>query len=901
MQQNAERERLAQADTQGVPWRRWGPYLSDRQWGTVREDYSADGAAWDYFRFDQARQRAYRWGEDGIAGFCDDRETLCFAVALWNGQDPFLKERYFGLSGSEGNHGEDVKDYYWYLDATPTHAYLRTLYRYPQRRFPYEWLRDENRRRSREEPEFELIDTGIFDDNAYFDVVTEYAKSDPENIAIRISVTNRGSQPATLHVLPTLWFRNTWSWTASAQRPSLTSEPSSDDAVVVRAEHGELGTRWLQAEAGAPLFTENESNAAALWGVANRTPYVKDGIDALVVRGDQGAVNPALTGTKVALHSVVELQPGETRAFRLRLGDHRDLAFSAQEVDALFALRRGDADAFYAAIAPPEVGDDLRLIQRQALAGMIWSKQVYRYVIAHWLAGDSAEPPPPSGRRAGRNTNWLHLTATDVISMPDKWEYPWFAAWDLAFHATPFALVDIAFAKEQLELLTRERYMHPNGQIPAYEWSFDDVNPPVHAAAALSVYFAEQRATGRGDREFLERMFLKLMMYFTWWVNRKDADGKNVFAGGFLGLDNIGPFDRSAPLPPGHRILQSDGTSWMGLFCVSMMEMARILAQDDPVYYDAFAKFATHFIYINHAINGTQGLWDDQDGFYYDAVETPNGERIPLRVRSMVGLTPLFATSIITPGETPMFQRVIRDIAEWLIAERPDLQYVVERAGERSFSDNLLAAIVQGDRLERVLRVLLDENEFLSPYGIRALSKRYEHDPYVLRAGGREFTVRYEPAESSTGLFGGNSNWRGPIWFPVNMLLISSLRRYHAYYGDSLTVELPTGSGRRVPLNLVADNLTGRLISIFTVNAEGRRPVFGGAAKFQNDPAWRENPLFYEYFHGDNGAGIGASHQTGWTGLVANLIATLGTWQMIQSTAPVSLAETGLAIGASAS
>ena len=889
MNENAERARLREADERGVLWREWGPYLSERQWGTVREDYSDNGTAWDYFPFEQSRLRAYRWGEDGIAGFSDEHQTLCFALALWNGNDPFLKERYFGLTGPQGNHGEDVKDYYWYLDATPTHSYLRTLYKYPHRRFPYEWLRDENGRRSRSEPEFELIDTGIFDDDAYFDVVTEYGKSDPQSIGVRITVTNRGKETAVLHVLPTLWFANRWSWGKAIQKPSLRFEERSR---AIQSDSETTGTRYLQfAGESETLFTENESNAQALWNVPNRSPYVKDGIDAYVVRGAGDAVNPERTGTKAALHYVLELEPGQSRAVHLRLGDRVEPAFSAAFVDALISARRNEADVFYQDLSPTEVSEELRSIQRQALAGMIWSKQTYRYGIVPWLRGDEAIP---QHRHMERNVNWVHLSASDVISMPDKWEYPWFAAWDLAFHAIPFALVDIEFAKEQLELLMRERFMHPNGQIPAYEWAFEDVNPPVHPAAALAVYTAEKNLTGRADTAFLERMFVKLVMYFTWWVNRKDPEGRNVFSGGFLGLDNIGPFDRSAPFPPGFKLLQSDGTSWMALFCISMMEIARILAQENPVYYDALAKFAAHFIFINDAVNRPDGLWDEDDGFYYDVVETPEGTQVPLRLRSMVGLIPLFATSIINPNETPIFERVVRDTAEWILRERPDLTYVVDRVRATNVSKTFLMAVVRDERLERVLRYMLDENEFLSPHGIRSLSKIYEQTPFVVRGLGHEFTVKYEPAESSIGMFGGNSNWRGPIWFPVNLLIIASLRRYHAFYGDSFTVEMPTGSGRRVPLNVVADELTGRLISIFTTGSDGRRPVFGGAEKFQTDRAWRDNILFYEYFHGDNGAGIGASHQTGWTGLVATLIASFGTWRALQTEITPSLAAAGL-------
>jgi hypothetical protein len=865
-----ERARILESDAGSVAWRRWGPYVSDRQWGTVREDYSEGGSAWDSFPFDHVRLRAYRWGEDGIFGFSDDQQQLCLGLALWNGKDAILKERFFGLSGTQGNHGEDVKDYYFYLDATPTHSYQRALYKYPLQAFPYESLRDENARRGRSQPEFELVDTGIFD-GGYIDVVVEYAKEGPEDILLRITVTNRATIDSTIHVLPTLWFRNTWSWFPDAAKPELALKSGTQS---IHASHAVLGERWLTFEPdGVPLFTENETNAAALWGGTNPSPYVKDGIDAYVVRGILDAVNPAARGTKAAIHHVLDIAPGASRSVRVRVSATAGVAIDAT-FDKTIDRRRAEADAFYRNVLPSTTSDDRRNIARQAFAGMLWNKQFYRYAIVRWLTGDPASPPPPSARWHGRNREWPHFACGDVISMPDKWEYPWFAAWDLAFHAVTFALIDPAFAKSQLELLMGEGYMHPNGQLPAYEWAFGDVNPPVHAWAALQVYRTEFERTGRADRAFLERMFHKLTMYFTWWVNRKDAGGDNVFSGGFLGLDNIGPFDRSAPLPPQYQLRQSDGTSWMALFCASMMEIAAILTTEDPVYFDSYAKFAAHYIYINDAMHrGAAKLWDDVDGFYYDVVDADDGRRIPLRLRSMVGLIPLFATSIVDVAASSGFEDVVRSLT-WLLRDRPDLAYIVDAVRERNKGGRILAAFVRDGRLPQVLRWLFDESEFLSPYGIRALSKGHEREPYVLREGNTEFRVAYEPAESSIGLFGGNSNWRGPVWMPVNYLVVHALRRMHEYYGDDLLVEFPTGSGDRMTLSKAADCISERLVAIFERDA-GRRPVFGGSTRFQDDPHWSDNVLFYEYFHGDNGAGIGASHQTGWTGLVANLICEL--------------------------
>ena len=876
-----EELRLGEAQERTAHWKRWGPYLAERQWGTVREDYSPHGTAWDFFPHDHARSKAYRWGEDGLAGITDNHGRLCFALALWNGRDPIVKERAFGLTGNEGNHGEDVKEYYFYLDSTPTHSYMRALYKYPQGAFPYARLVEENRRRDRRAPELELIDTGVFDDDRYFDVVVEYAKAAPDDLLIRIHVTNRGPEPAEIHLLPTLWYRNTWSWdTAGPERPVLRAGPGGPGHAVVEGEHPSLGARWLYCE-GAPelLFTENETNAARLYGVPNAGPYVKDGIDDYVVHGRQEAVNPARAGTKVAPRYRLTLGPGATRTTRLRLtntpmpGDPFGQVF-----DAIVAERLREADDFYATVIPRELSDDARRVMRQAFAGLLWSKQFYHYYVRRWLEGDPAGPPPPPERGGGRNHEWLHLYNEDVISMPDKWEYPWYAAWDLAFHMIPLALVDPDFAKAQLILFLREWYMHPNGQIPAYEWALGDVNPPVHAWAALRVYRIERKLRGKGDRDFLERVFHKLLLNFTWWVNRKDFEGRNVFQGGFLGLDNIGVFDRSAPLPTGGHIEQSDGTAWMGMYCLNMLAIALELAKQDPAYEDVASKFFEHFVYIAHAMDhlGAEGLnlWDEADGFFYDVLHV-DGEHRPLKVRSMVGLVPLFAVETLEPEivETlPGFKRRM----QWFIDNHPEFREHVEMAAKPGMGTRRLLSIVSRERLPRVLRFMLDESEFLSPHGIRAVSRHHKDHPYVLALDGVEHRVDYEPAESSSGLFGGNSNWRGPVWFPVNYLLIESLQKFHYFYGDTLTVPFPTGAERRLNLWQVAGELSRRLVRIFLRDGAGRRPVFGGAEKFQRDPHWRDLVPFYEYFHGDNGAGIGASHQTGWTGLVAKLLQQSG-------------------------
>jgi hypothetical protein len=881
---NAEEKRLETSRERTAHWKRWGPYLSERAWGTVREDYSPYGTAWDYLTHDQSRSKAYRWGEDGIAGISDRHQHICFAVSLWNGRDPILKERLFGLTGSEGNHGEDVKEYYFYLDSTPTHSYMKFLYKYPQAEFPYGRLVEENQRRSKHELEFELMDTGVFDDDRYFDVLVEYAKTTPEDILIRISVTNRGPEPADLHLLPTIWFRNSWSWDATATRPRLHRSGDVRNASVVQLCHPSYGHRWLFCQ-GAPelLFTENETNTRRLYDHDNGSKFFKDGINDLVVFGNRKAVNPSLNGTKSAAHYPMKVGPGGTKVVKLRLTDLEIPPANGDpcgnSFDKVFDERLREADEFYATVIPECLGDDSKQVMRQALAGMLWSKQFYYYDIRNWLKGDPASQIPPAERLNGRNSDWMHLYNDDIISMPDKWEYPWYAAWDLAFHCVPLALVDPDFAKDQLILLLREWYMHPNGQLPAYEWAFGDVNPPVHAWAAWRVYKIDKKRTGKGDTKFLERIFQKLMLNFTWWVNRKDAEGRNVFQGGFLGLDNIGVFDRSAPLPTGGHIEQADGTSWMGMYCLNMLAIALELARHNPIYEDTASKFWEHFLYIANAINhlgdDSDRLWNEEDGFYYDVLCLPDGDGFPMKVRSMVGLIPLFAIETLEPEilrSLPAFKRRL----EWFIDNRKDLVSNVACMRTPGKEERRMLSIVDRDQLGRVLKVMLDENEFLSPYGIRALSRRHLDDPYLLRVNGLEHSVRYEPAESSTGLFGGNSNWRGPIWFPVNFLIIESLQKFHHYLGDDYKVECPTGSGRMMTLWEVAAEISQRLTNIFLKGENGRRPVYGGIEKFQSDPHWRDLILFHEYFHGDNGAGIGASHQTGWTGLVAKLIQQSG-------------------------
>ncbi|MBD1920950.1 glucosidase [Microcoleus sp. FACHB-831] len=876
-----EEKRLEEARNKQAHWRRWGPYLSERQWGTVREDYSHSGSAWDYFTHEQARSRAYRWGEDGIAGISDNHQRLCFAIALWNGEDPILKERLFGLSGTEGNHGEDVKEYYFYLDSTPTHSYMKCLYKYPHRAFPYSQLVEENKSRSRQQPEFELLDTGVFDGNCYFDVFIEYAKNSPDDILIKITATNRATEEKTLHLLPTLWFRNTWSWNPSNEKPLLKASKAEAEFSIIETEHSTLGKRWLYCD-GSPelLFTENETNEARVFGVSNNSAYVKDGINDYLVGGRKDAINRNKKGTKFAANYLLTIGAVETKTIQLRLNELPDLLQPfGLDFNNIFKSRKQEADEFYQRLAPLSLSEDMRNIQRQAMAGMLWSKQFYHYVVEEWLKGDPAAPPPPNERRNGRNHDWIHLYNDDILSMPDKWEYPWFAAWDLAFHTIPLAMVDPDFAKKQLDVLTREWYMHPNGQIPAYEWDFSDVNPPVYAWAAWRVYNIEQKMYGRADRHFLERVFQKLLLNFTWWVNRKDVAGKNVFQGGFLGLDNIGVFDRSSQLPTGGYIDQSDGTSWMGMYSLNMLAIALELAKSNSAYEDIASKFFEHFLYIadamNHIGQTNAELWDEEDGFYYDVLHLPDKQNLKLKVRSMVGLIPLFAVETLEPetlNQLPGFKKRM----EWFISNRPDLKQNVACMETPGIGAIRLLAIVYRGKLKRILQKLLDETEFLGDYGIRALSKFHATHPYIFHINGCEFRVDYDPAESSNNLFGGNSNWRGPVWFPVNYLIIESLRKFHHYLGDDFKIECPTGSGQEMTLAEVATELSQRLVRIFLKDAAGNRPVYGGIEKFQTDPNWRNLILFYEYFHGDNGAGLGASHQTGWTGLVAEMIHICG-------------------------
>jgi len=873
-----EEIRLSESGARKKHWKRWGPYLSERAWGTVREDYSPYGTAWESLPHDHARSRAYRWNEDGLAGISDRKQTMCFAVALWNERDPILKERLFGLTGHEGNHGEDVKEYYFYLDSTPTHSYMKYLYKYPQAEFPYGKLVEENKRRGKLDPEFELMDTGVFEDDRYFDVLVEYAKADTEDILIKISISNRGPEAANLRLLPTIWFRNTWSWGRSTDRPELRQAKLSPNPVI---ELNRPGNRWLHCEGRAELlFTENDTNTQRLFGVASAGAYVKDGINDYIVHGREDAVNPKKTGTKAALHYQLTVGAGETSVVRLRLADsdfQKQGAFA--DFDPIFARRQREADEFYATVIPEDLSADAKNVMRQGFGGMLWSKQFYHYVVKDWLEGDPGNPAPPEQRWNGRNHEWMHLYNADVISMPDKWEYPWYAAWDLAFHCIPLALVDSEFAKEQLTLMLREWYMHPNGQIPAYEWAFGDVNPPVHAWAAWRVYKIDKKRTGKGDREFLMRVFHKLLLNFTWWVNRKDAEGMNIFQGGFLGLDNIGVFDRSAPLPTGGYLEQSDGTSWMAMYTLNLLAIALELAAEEPAYEDVASKFWEHFIYIAHAMshrghNG-MGLWNEEDGFFYDVLKLPDGTHFPMKIRSMVGLIPLFAVETLEPevlDKLPDFKRRL----EWFIANRPDLTENIASMSTEGMGERRLLSIADEQQLRSILKFMLDEKEFLSPHGIRALSQFHRDHPYQLTAGNMDYRVDYEPGESSTGVFGGNSNWRGPIWFPVNYLLVESLQKFHHYLGEEFKVEFPTGSGTMLTLWEVAGELSRRMTSIFLQDGKGRRPAFGSVEKFQSDPHWRDLVLFHEYFHGDSGAGVGASHQTGWTGVVTKLIQQSG-------------------------
>jgi len=875
----AETLRLSDARDRQVPWRKWGPYLSERQWGTVREDYSESGDAWNYFTHDQARSRAYRWGEDGLAGISDDKQLLCFALALWNGKDPILKERLFGLTNSEGNHGEDVKEYYFYLDSTPTHSYMKYLYKYPQSAYPYDRLVTESRKRGPRDLEYELTDTGVFDQDRYFDVFVEYAKASPEDVLIQITATNRGREPATVHVVPTLWFRNTWAWGDDIPKPLL----KQIDARSIAVSHADLGELTFYAD-GQPtlLFAENETNLERFGRGNNPSPYVKDGINNYLVHGQQEAVNPAKTGTKASALYAVTVAPRSSQTIRLRLaagapaGEGRE-PFGVR-FDATMNDRRREADEFYAGVIPSTLDADAASVMRQGLAGMLWSKQFYNYDVDRWLAERGSDPFTPRKRAAPRNDRWHHMDNSDIISMPDKWEYPWYAAWDLAFHVLALTLVDEDFGKQQLDLMLQGRYLHPSGQIPAYEWNFGDVNPPVHAWATIFTYRLEKAKHGAGDIEWLERSFHKLLLNFTWWVNRKDRTGNNVFEGGFLGLDNIGVFDRSAPLPTGGYLEQADGTAWMALFCQNMLEISAQLALEKRAYADMALKFLDHFLLIASSMvhaGDDVGMWDEQDGFFYDVLRLPDGRAERLKVRSLVGLLPFCAVTVFE-GELlnkypELMPRLQRSLA------RPELTAFIHDPKQRGEHGRALASILNEDKLRRVLSSMLDEAEFLSPYGIRSISRYHDQHPYVFRVGEQEYRVPYLPAESDSGMFGGNSNWRGPIWMPVNGLIVRALLQYYLYYGDTFTVECPTGSGRQMTLYQVAEELARRLSSIFMKDTNGRRPVFGGNRTFQEDPHWRDLVLFYEYFHGDNGAGLGASHQTGWTGIVTRMMHLFAT------------------------
>jgi hypothetical protein len=872
-----EQKRLNEARESGIPWKKWGPYLSERQWGTVREDYSEDGNAWDYFTHDQSRSRAYRWGEDGIAGISDDKQRLCFALALWNERDPILKERLFGLTNSEANHGEDVKEYYFYIDSTPTHSYMKYLYKYPQCEFPYRDLIETNRGRSREEMEYELLDTGAFAEDRYFDVFVEYSKGGPEDVLVRITVHNRGPEAARLRVLPTLWFRNTWSWGEDGRKPSLHQTGPG----TLQATHYDLGENWLYCD-GAPelLFTENESNTQKLWGQPGASPYVKDAIHSCIVSGDRDAVNPAQSGTKAAAHYILDVPAGGSQTVRLRLTAARVNTAAFGDFDSIFQTRLAEADEFYQHITPPTLTGDQRLVHRQAMSGMLWSKQFYYFDLEKWLEEHRSHPLLEGGRHGVRNTEWFHMLNADVISMPDKWEYPWYAAWDLAFHTIALSQVDFDFAKEQLLLMLRNLYFHPNGQIPAYEWNFSDVNPPVHAWATLWLYKYE-RSLGRSDPRFLERSFQGLMLNFNWWVNRKDPSGKNVFAGGFLGLDNIGVFDRSAELPTGGSLEQADGTAWMAFYCQCMLEIALILSEEDPMYEEIAFKFVQHFMWISYAMDRIgehrDEMWDEEDGFFYDLLRLPDGQAMRLKVRSLVGLLPLCASTVFAADATTRYPKLMEMVA--LFRKRhPELVSHVAPTddGFIGFGGRRLLSILNRKKLVSVLGYMLDENEFLGPHGIRSLSRYHLDHPFMFWVGHQEYKVQYLPAESNTAMFGGNSNWRGPVWMPVNVLIVRALMNLYQFYGNDFKVECPTGSGQHLTLFEVARELTRRLTGTFLRDSEGKRPVYGGTSKFQDDPHWRDLILFYEYFHGDNGAGLGASHQTGWSGLVAPLLDLFG-------------------------
>jgi hypothetical protein len=874
MSEGAEVRRLDEA-RQGVPWKRWGPYLSERQWGTVREDYSDNGDAWSYFSHDQARSRAYKWGEDGIAGLCDDHQRVCFAVALWNGADPILKERMFGLTNAEGNHGEDVKEYYFYLDATPTSSYLKYRYRYPLTAFPYDDLVRTNAARSRLEMEYELLDTGVFDGDRYVDVDVEYAKAAPDDVHVRITLANRGPEPATVHLLPTLWYRNTW-W-MGGPKGSLRAASAS----VIAVEHPDLGELELRGE-GDPtlLFTDNETNTERLWGVPNESPYVKDAFHRYLIEGRVDAVNPSQTGTKAAAHYALDIDAGASVTVRLRLCRRGDVAIGADAVDTIVADRLADTDAFYASITPPSTSADEAVVMRRALAGMLWGKQHYFFDLDRWLEEHHVHPLRGGDSGADvRNRGWFHMVNDDVISMPDTWEYPWYASWDLAFHTVALAMVDVDDAKVQLGLMLRELYLHPNGQLPAYEWNFSDVNPPVHAWATLVVYETELEQRGEGDVTWLKRAFQKLLVNFTWWINRKDPTGRNVFEGGFLGLDNIGVFDRSAPLPTGGRLEQSDGTAWMAFYAQCMLGIAFELARHDPLYEDMVLKFAEHFAFIAAAMDrigdNQDELWDEEDGFFYDLLRLPDGRASRLKVRSMVGLLPLCATTVLPHGGDELGDGLLARLRQ-RVESMPELLATIHDARVRGVNGRRMLAVVDETKLRRILTRMLDEDEFLSPHGLRAVSRYHADHPFRLDVHGQTYEVAYLPAESDTGMFGGNSNWRGPVWFPVNYLILRGLLHLYAFYGDDFKIECPTGSGRVCTLFEVAQEIGRRLVSIFTTDEQGRRPLYGGTERFQTDPLWKDLLIFNEYFHGDNGAGLGASHQTGWTGLVARIIQLLG-------------------------
>jgi hypothetical protein len=876
----AEQIRLDEAREQKIPWKKWGPYLSERQWGTVREDYSESGNAWDYFSHDQARSRAYRWGEDGLAGISDDRQRLCFALALWNGKDAILKERLFGLTNSEANHGEDVKEYYFYLDSTPTHSYMKYLYKYPQAAFPYGDLIEQNRRRGRNDFEYELLDTGVFDQNRYFDVFVEYAKRTPEDILVQITVWNRGPTAAELHVLPTLWFRNKWSWGGALGRPEMRQIKSAGGASLIEAVQEKHGNRYLACD-GQPtlLFTENETNTQRIFEIPNRSPYVKDSINDYLIHGKREVVNPENKGTKAAAVYRLKFNPGECQVIRLRLSDAPVAAAFGSEFENVLATRHKEADQFYEHVIPRSLNADQANVMRQALAGMLWSKQFYHYDVDKWLEERGADPFKANRKPSPRNDQWHHMYNGDVISMPDKWEYPWYAVWDLAFHVLALSLVDPDFSKQQLKLMLSERFMHPNGQIPAYEWNFGDVNPPVHAWSTIFTYRLELGRHVEGDKSWLKTSFQKLLLNFTWWLNRKDRSGRNLFEGGFLGLDNIGVFDRSSPLPTGGYLEQADGTAWMALFSQNMLEIAAELAKTDPDYKDMVVKFIEHFLWIASAmihLGGDTGMWDEEDGFFYDVLRLPSGEAQRLKVRSMVGLLPLCAATVFEGELVKIYPDLVQRF-QWFLDSRPEVIAAIHDPRKPGYAGRRMAAILDESRLRRVLAKMLDESEFLGEFGLRSLSRYHAEHPFVMQAGGQEYRVGYLPAESDTGMFGGNSNWRGPIWMPVNVLIIRALLHYYNYYGNEFTVECPTGSGRHMNLYQVAEEIARRLANIFLKGKDGGRPVYGGSTKFQNDPHWRDYLQFYEYFHGDNGAGLGANHQTGWTGTIARLMHVFAT------------------------